>query len=337
MFDLRNKTPFAAAILPSLDRNGGDQLSVLVKATYQLPGPQRPLSISSEQVPVFMADVHHGDDPATSSLKYQSDASPTKPGTDVVLVGHAYAPRGHVTELDVALEVARLRKTVKVVGDRVWTRANGWIMSRPLPFEKMPLTYERCFGGWDRTHPDPARHAGDDRNPVGAGYAADDRPERMEGLRLPNLEDPQHPARDWMTRPPIAGFGFVGQSWMPRRVLAGTYDAAWKDQRAPLLPTDFDERYFNGAPSDLIATPHLRGGESVLVRGASLHGLLSFTLPTINLEISLSIRREIVNPAAVLDTVIIEPDAERVVLSWRATVPCARRLLHVEAVTVNAR
>ncbi len=36
MLELRNRTPFAAALLPGLDKDGVDQLSVLVKATYRV-------------------------------------------------------------------------------------------------------------------------------------------------------------------------------------------------------------------------------------------------------------------------------------------------------------
>jgi hypothetical protein len=104
-----------------------------------------------------------------------------------------------------------------------------------------------------------------------------------------------------------------------------------------LLPNDFDDRYFNGAPTDLVATPHLRGGETVRIRGASRKGVLNFALPAPNIEVVLSVRREIVTANPVLDTVIIEPDEERVVVSFRATVACPRRLIHVEAASVKLR
>jgi len=33
-------------------------------------------------------------------------------------------------------------------------------------------------------------------------------------------------------------------------------------ERAPLLPYDFDERFFNGAPADQVVTPHLVAASS---------------------------------------------------------------------------
>jgi len=341
MFELRNKTPFRAAIFPGLDKHGVEHVSVLVKATYALPAaPARagaPLTVADQQVPLHMADVLVGDDPATSSVKYQSDVGPLKPGTDVVLVGKAYPERGRSVAVEVSLEVGPLAKRARVSGDRAWTRAGSWIVSSPIPFEEMPLCYERAFGGWDRSHPDPRQHGGDDRNPVGTGFAASQRAERLEGLRLPNIEDPAKAIDDPRARPPVVGFGFVGRGWLPRRALAGTYDAAWDEQRAPLLPLDFDERFFNGAPADLVATPRLRGGESVRVRGASRAGPLAFALPAPEITVGLSVRRELSTTRAELDTVIIEPDDARVVLSFRATVPCPRRLIHVEAASVTWR
>jgi hypothetical protein len=336
VFDLRNASPFPATLIPGLDKDGVDNLSVLVKATYKLVPGKAP-EIAPEQVPPVMADVHHGDDPATSSVKYQSDACPTKPGTDVVVVGKAYARAGRVPQLDASLEVGPIRKTVRVFGDRAWARAMGWVQSKPLPFEEMPLLYERAFGGWDRSNPDPARHGGDDRNPVGMGFAAANRRERLEGLRLPNLEDARQLIADWNTRPPVAGFGFIGAGWLPRRTLAGTYDASWEEKRAPLLPDDFAPRFFNGAPADQVVAPHLRGGEPVRLRGVSRAGDLAFTLPKLAFEIVLSIRRDIVTTAPVLDTVLIEPDDARLVLSYRVTVPCPRKLAHVEAISVKQR
>lgn len=335
MLDLRNRTPFAAALLPNLDRDGADQLSVLVKATYGF-GPNGRLAIAEQQVPVHFADVPNGDG-AASSAKVESDACPTKPGTDVVLVGKAYPPNGHATTVDVCLQVASLRKVVRVFGERAWTRALGGVMSRPLPFEQMPLIYERAFGGWDRSHPDPKRHTFDDRNPVGTGFCAEGNSAHLEGLRLPNLEHPGHLIDHPKARPPVAGFGFLGRAWLPRRLLAGTYDAQWSDARAPLLPGDFDPRFYCGAPEGQVAMPHLRGGERVLILGASRRGALNFDLPAPEIEMAVSIRHEVSALRPVLDTVVIEPDDERVVLSYRATLPCPRLLPHVEVVQVKLR
>ncbi len=50
-------------------------------------------SVAEEQDPETLAPKYRGD-PATSSLLYDSDYCLTKPTTDVLLHGHAYAPGG---------------------------------------------------------------------------------------------------------------------------------------------------------------------------------------------------------------------------------------------------
>ena len=50
---------------------------------------------------------------------------------------------------------------------------------------------------------------------------------------------------------------------MPRVALQGNYDDTWRKTRYPLLPKDFDARFFQCAAPDLIATPHLLGDETV--------------------------------------------------------------------------
>ena len=116
-----------------------------------------------------------------------------------------------------------------------------------------------------------------------------------------------------------AGFGFVGPEWSPRSALAGTYDAAWEADRAPLLPVDFDRRFFNAAAPGLVAPAYLRGDEPVLVRGATKEGTASFSLPGVPPpRVRLEPRQgPDVEIAAVLDTVVVDADARRVHLHWR--------------------
>src|SRR5208337_4822029 len=96
----------------------------------------------------------------------------------------------------------------------------GVAITPPEPFERIPLVWERAFGGWDRSHADPAKHTCEPRNPVGTGFRQKHgHPE--EGVRVPNLEDPRYPSRHYGDAPPPAGFGFTGPSWQPRAAFAG--------------------------------------------------------------------------------------------------------------------
>jgi hypothetical protein len=332
MLEIRNQTPFAAAIVPGLDREGRDTVTVVVKGTFAL-GRGEVLSVAGAQVPIAHADAFHGE-PGLSSIKYEADACPAKKGTDVVLVGQARSIRP-VPSLDVSLSAGRLRKVVRVFGDRVWFRMMGGLaISDPIAFARMPLVYERAFGGADLAVEDAAARPRDPRNPVGAGYTSAVEAERVEGVRLPNLEDPGALIAAPGDRPAPAGFGFIGRDWLPRRALAGTYDDAWQAERMPFLPADFDERYFNAAPPGLTSPRPFRGGEPVLVTNASESGDLKFQVPSTTLEVTARIRRVAVDIPAALDTVLIEPDAQRVVLTWRATAPCPRSFLYIERVRI---
>jgi hypothetical protein len=257
MLDLRNQTPFRAQLFPALTKHGEELLLVVVKGTFTVErGETRP---AEEQVPLVISDVHHGE-PGASSAKYEADNCPPKPGTDVVLVGQAHS-RKAVTALDVGLAVGPLRKTLRVTGDRVWYQGVGWRMTDPKPFRAMPLTYERAFGG-DR----------EPRNPVGTGCIGSKGQERPEHVPLPNVEDPANLIQSPGDRPAPAGVGWVGRNWAPRAALVGTYDERWREERAPLLPPDFDERFYNGASAGLVARPHLRGGERVRLLNCSPEG-----------------------------------------------------------------
>lgn len=315
--ELQNHTPFAFEALFLADEEFRPLIVPLVKATFTIRDDGR-CARADEQVPPNLEGACWGDDPETSSYRYEPEVAFTKPATDVVLIGHAWAPDTRTTEMRVGLRVGALSKQLLVTGDRAWFRSAGLVSAtKPRPFEKIPLVYERAFGGWDRGHPDAARHTFEARNPVGTGYRAAGGFE--EGLKLPNVEDPRAPISGFGDRPPPAGFGFVSPHWKPRAQLAGTYDEAWQKGRAPLLPRDFDRRHLNAASAGLVADGYLRGDETVAGVGLTPSGRLHFALPGVPpppVEIELA-DGGAHRPEVHLDTVIIEPDERRVMLLWR--------------------
>lgn len=315
-----NGTPFAFEPLFLADEEGRPLLVPLVKATYVL-GP-RGAEPAEEQIPVNPEGVPYGD-PAESSYRYEPECAFVKAATDVVLVGSAVAPKPGTTEMLVAFQVGPVKKGVRVVGDRAFFRAVGSVgMSRPMPFERIPLQWERAFGGWDRSHPDPKKHDLEPRNPVGVGFRAGGS-RFEEGLRCPNLEDPARPFKGWGDRPPPAGFGFTSPSWEPRAKYAGTYDERWTNERSPLLPEDFDRRFLNAAAPGLVAPGYLRGDEPVVATGLTPSGGLSFRLPGVAPPRIRVVHRgrEDAEATTNLDTVIVDTDAGRIFVLWRTQVP----------------
>jgi len=329
---VENGTPFAFEPLFLADEEGRPLLVPLVKATFALA--ERGPALAEQQVPVLPAGLPWGE-PGKSSYRYEPECAFAKPATDVVLVGSAVAPKPGTTEMLVGFQVGPLRKGVRVLGDRAFFKAAGSVgMSRPVPFERVPLRWERAFGGWDRSHPDPGKHEVEPRNPVGVGFRGGGT-RFEEGLRAPNLEDPARPFKGWGDRPPPAGLGFVSPDWEPRRRWAGTYDEKWAEERAPLLPRDFDRRFMNAAPPGLVAQGYLRGDEQVVATGVSASGGMSFPLPGVappRVEVEHAGREDQALPMS-LDTVIVDTDLGKLFLFWRGQVavrePTAVRSIRV--------
>jgi hypothetical protein len=227
---------------------------------------------------------------------------------------------------------------VVVVGERVWVRgAGGMVMTRPQAFEKIPLVWERAFGGWDRTAGTPERPHFEPRNPVGTGFRSHNGTFE-EGVRLPNVEDPANRITSYGQVVPPAGFGFTSPNWAPRAGYAGTYDETWARDRMPLLPDDFDRRFFNAAALGLVAPGYLRGDEQVAVVGASPFGSASFRLPAVPrpvCRVSL-VPRVDAHVETQLDTVVVNMDEERVFLTWRGHVELRSGPHDVKAIGIEA-
>ena len=329
-----NNSPFVCAVTPGFDREGRPQITIVVKGTFQVESGRCRAAPADQQIPIVHAPVHHGD-PATSSLRYESDLVSAKPGTDVVLVGQAWSLKP-TTGVMVKVRAGPLSARLRVSGDRHWRKGwFGWNASTPQPFERMPLVYERAYGGSDLDAP-PGPKAGDMRNPIGVGF----RRPAVDGDQvrnaLPNLEHPEHPLRSPGDRSAMpVGVGFISPAWMPRLGHAGTYDDAWRSSRAPFLPDDFDPRFLLAASPGLSATTHFLGGEAICVENAGPDAVWEFALPTGAPAVAMRMtgNRRLV-PALALDTVLLEPDQSHAVLTWRGVATCGRHWMEVERITV---
>jgi hypothetical protein len=319
VWQLKNQTPYAADRCFVRDRRGAETWVVLVKATFTLQ-EDGTTALADRQEELCSAPQYQGK-PGLSSLLYDTDFA-LKPATDVLLHGHAYAPgRKPAPHVDVELSVGTVSKRLRVFGDRLWQKSNrGLVPSRPEPLVTLPIAYERAFGG---VLPPPrgSMPAWEQRNPVGTGYAAT--PDLLEGRQCPNIEDPRTLISAWDDRPSPAGFGPIARDWAPRRAFAGTYDHRWEIERAPLPPDDFDDRFYLCAPVDQQVQGFLKGGEPVVLLNLSpAHAELRFSLPKIRLAFQTRLGREEVEHRAALSTVLIEPDASRVLITWCTALPC---------------
>jgi len=285
VLQIANDTTFTVATLRWPDVDTKPRLTVVVKATFMMGRDGEDVELTPKQLPIFNNDIMT--DAKPPSVRFESDLVPFKPCTDIILVGRAYAPEGKpVTEIVAGVRVGQLRYGVAVIGDRKWQTQ---LLEKPTisytqPFLTMDLVYERAFGGFDK----PAGLYCKE-NHVGTGFIGKRSGERVEGLRLPNLEDPRNLISAWNSRPRPAGFGFYGRSWAPRLAYAGTYDEKYMKERHPLLPADFSYRFFNGAHPDLQVGGYLRGDEevdllNVCPDASRLHFRLPGLMPKISVE-----------------------------------------------------
>lgn len=329
MLQLKNHSPFEPAICLFPNEKGVDTLYVIVKATFEIGAG---LSIAEEQVAPVTADEYWGD-PTSSSIKYASEMHLAKPSTDVILIGRARTPNNRaVQQMDVRLSVAERQKTLRVFGNRTWQ--NGSI-SEAEPFKSMPIVYEYAFGGKHEIDSEKPKILAEERNPVGRGFRGKRKSSELEGMKLPNIEDPACLVTNAGDKALPAGFAFISPSWLPRRSYAGTYDEDWQKNRAPYLPDDFNPRFFNAAHPDFTFDRYLQGGEPVALDNLSLDGPVRFSLPVCQLETSVRVAGKVESPHLNLETVLIEPGKARLCMTWRSQLTCDKKTLKVEQVNVR--
>lgn len=325
MWIVDNLTPFPIERTFLRDRRGAEVWIVAIRATFAIK-PDGKLTYAHEQVPVNRAPAFFGD-PTKTTLKYDTDLGSTKAGVDILVHGHACAPAGRpVPVIEVALRSDRWSKVVRVHGDRVWQsnpETGGVVPGRPIPFVKLPLVYERAWGGVDPA-PEPGRpvtFAGD--NPVGCGFARN--PAALVGKPVPNLEDPRQPIGGGPGPFPVAGFAPIASHWAPRARYAGTYDEKWKNERAPLLPENFDERFYRVAPLDQQFPVFASNGQPFELINFTPAGNLRLTLPKLRFWANTKFKDGDSRHDAVLHTLIFEPDHPRVQMVWHTALPCHGR------------
>ena len=314
MWALKNQTSYQAERGWVVDKTGAKHWIVIVKGTFAIQ-PDGTAVTAEEAVNPLLAPEYRGE-PGKTSLRYEADLTGPKPATDVLVEGHAHSQKA-VIELPVAMTVGKMRKVLVVRGNRTW-RKNAFgqvVMSDPEPFLRMPIVYERAFGGADLADPLVRKQKIDQKNPVGTGVAA--AKDSLVGKPVANIEH-YRPAKDGAP----AGYGPLASDWLPRRERAGTYDRSWFEAKRPLLPDDFSDRFYNCAPDDQQFTPHLRGGEPVEVVNMSPIGTIRTTLPRLSFGFTTVLGARKIEHRGNLQTVIIEPDHPRLIMVWKTSLHC---------------
>ncbi|MHB8138397.1 MAG: DUF2169 family type VI secretion system accessory protein [Smithellaceae bacterium] len=312
-----NSSPMIAATYFLMDKEGSEVMLLVLKGTW-LIGKDGKLAVADEPRPIRSEPIYRGE-PDKSSLIYDTDVVLEKHGTDCVLIGHALALKPRLAYVDVTFGVGPVRKQARVFGDRRWKKGmfGGVSIIKIRPIEEIPLIWENAFGGIDASWQDSSKHEVCRENPVGKGFIAAKSNIDIDGQLLPNIEDTADLIQKPKQHPKPAGFGMIAPYWQPRASFAGTYDERWSKYISPLLPEDFDTRFNSSAAPGLVTPVHLKGTERVLVDGASTQGMLLFDLPGMTPRVIVRRWGYEANLPMRLDTVVVEPDEERVMLTWR--------------------
>jgi hypothetical protein len=337
--ELINSTRMVAGYTMGMEPSGRELLVVVVKGTFRIPAQSgEPLRLHEEQAPLVMSDVFFGE-PGLSAPRHEVDFAPRKHRCDVLLNATAYAPDGRpTTRATVGVRIGSWSKSFDVVGDRVWEAGlSGIGASVATPFQQMPITYDRAFGGTDNKSEDPADHAAYLPNPSGRGFHKHVRNEWVDGSPLPNTEESSNRVT-WVAgnyRP--MSFGPIGRHWEPRYRYAGTYDQHWLDEVFPFLPADFDEQYYQAAPLDQ-QLPKPVGEQLVSLVNLTADGRREFVLPHFEAPIHIFAKQgDREDLLAQADTIVIEPDAERVTMTWRVARPLRKNMFEIAQVLVGRK
>ncbi len=196
--EVTNQTPLAARINEVSSSDGRRFGCLVAKATFALREGESRLDTQTPYG-LFREDVE------TELGILPNDQTPRHESAfDVMLLAAAYGDgNGPVPSRRVALEVGGRRRELVVFGDRRW---EGDRASEPVPFARMPLTWERAFGGSTLVEIDREAFLPVDYplNPFGRGFDATEGariiadalkapsgyPKFTRDDRLPNVEDP---------------------------------------------------------------------------------------------------------------------------------------------------
>jgi hypothetical protein len=102
----------------------------------------------------------------------------------------------------------------------------------------------------------------------------------------------------------------------------------------PLLPEDFDPMFHVCVPHDQWSPTPLRGDEPFEILGATPEGAWRFRLPRVTPGFSSLSTTGRAEHRTYLDTILVDADACRVELSWRAAIPLPRKLEMLDHVRI---
>ena len=326
MFELDNRSAWAAGLYPGWSRSGQRQMTLVFKASFAFDA-KGTLTPQATPAAIEETDRYYGE-PGRSSLVAAGETVPFKHGSELLLFGtvHPPNPDAGVAEVTIGLRRANDRfweKTLRIFGPRHWEKGLfGTSFSKPAPLVPLPLRYVHAYGGHDPNHDDKLYP----QNPAGVGYS--DKGRRVGGMALPQIEMGPKFISSPSQRVTPAGFGPLAPFWEPRSQAFEKLDHEALAWGGCPYPADAPAQMHNAAPLDQRFDQPFQGEETLrlkgLVEGAPRDGLM-LNLPRLNPEVKLvrGSRVETFQPAC--DTLVIDTDLQQLHLVWRAGMPWSLR------------
>lgn len=315
---ITNETSFPHFGFEHYDLAGQMVHVCVVRGTFDISSTGILAATPAQQPPV-MVDTHYGD-PRNSSMREESDLALFKPQSDIYFTDPVACSPTNMPEKSwvVRISVGSRSQSFVVTGERSWKRNSigAWVLSEPEPCVAVPIRYELAFGGSIR---EGQKTSVCDQNPIGRGFASESGLRDYSNIPAPQIEAQDDPILQVGKPYRVVGLTPVGRGWSPRRQRAGTFDQAWREQRWPLMPTDFELNYHNCAPPALQYQGFLRGDEAISIEGLSPAGKTTFNLcgiPRLSLHMFCLDGKKLAVLLSI-DTLVINLNENRVGVVWR--------------------
>lgn len=292
--DVTNKTPLALDVsISGADENAPKYCQVTAKATFQFNTNGDVDIDGQDPVPIYPKDEE------TELGILPCDTRPHVHGSFSVVVLAAAYNRQPRRQRKVSLVVGKEQRTLSVTGDRYWV--DNRTMSEPESFSRMPITYDRAFGGsvdvlidehspLTLSWPMNAKGKGFDPTLDFEGLAkATDCPKDYPELPadyvryLPNIEEPDEAIVSPEDTPRLAGWGAVMPGdpiyTLPLLENQKTPLEDFEPDEQPIIPK---EMLYRCHPVWLISPPE--PGALIAFDGLIPEGKASFKLPEMKVE-----------------------------------------------------
>jgi hypothetical protein len=300
---LDNQTPFQARLLRVQRAEDAPVDGALVlKATFEQDAKRRWVP-TAEQLPIMNEPL------PTAFGVFHGETFMRKDGVDVGVLGTVRLARP-LRSAEVTVSIGSKKSTLIVYGDRRWVRSGtGLVASRPEPFQEMPLSYERAYGG--KTIHDYEERTWMD-NPVGRGYYLSE--EGAEGKPLANIESAAaRPVRLWSDQAPVAGWGPYPFFWGLRACEAIKPSEPVDEPGLPNIST----RINNNAHPDLVV-PVLPQDADIRISGLRSDAT-TYTVPRLGLRLEVKTGDAVIaEPPIEIDGVFVWADLGHVTVTARA-------------------